>query len=463
MPADGNYIDYAGMYRKAIPRSDPNSTHRSDPEWPGHVDPFGGRGRGSSRGRYSGRGRGGSSARYRGMNDKAEKGRFENGIWMCDCNPRLPAEHFQVKKDSPNKGRWFFTCQRSSSNRTKNSHLHIPVNHEAATCGFYLWEDDAKPRMEAAVLNGVRSEPRVLMSQEEKRRQLENPQTPQKRKRSPDLDGATVGQSGARIATPPRSPEASFASAMSDTLKLPPKRKLPWQQADPTASSAKAGSPSLASSKKHGLTQPDDDPDATASEADPDDEEFFDWPLTGEIASELSRVADEVELNTPRKARKLDAFDTRGGNSDSRNTSTHNGLLTPGTTPAKPTSATSAPIAHLDNDTTPTPARFRDALATPGSAHTASSSSSTLTTSFNALLRAHGITLPQSARAELGTLVHRHEAQLAGAIKGRDIARAAVKSREETVVKLTKRVEGLEGEVAGLKALVSALGARKGK
>jgi len=59
--------------------------------------------------------------------------------------------------------------------------------------------------------------------------------------------------------------------------------------------------------------------------------------------------------------------------------------------------------------------------------------------------------------------VHRHEAQLAGAIKGRDIARAAVKSREETVVKLTKRVEGLEGEVAGLKALVSALGARKGK
>jgi len=388
------------------------------------------------------------------MNDKAEKGRFENGIWMCDCNPRLPAEHFQVKKDSPNKGRWFFTCQRSSSNRTKNSHLHIPVNHEAASCGFYLWEDDAKPRMEAAVLNGVRSEPRVLMSQEEKRRQLDNPQTPQKRKWSPDLDGA-------RIATPPRSPTTSFASAMSDTLKLPPKRRLPWQQAGSDASSAKADSPSLASSKKHGTVLLDDDPDATASEADPHDEEFFDWPLTGEIASELTRVADEVELNTPRKARKLDVFDTPTRNSNLGNTSSNNGLLTPGTTPANPASATSVTTAHLDNDTTPTPARFRDALTTPGFAHT--SSSSTLTTSFHELLRSHGITLPQSARADLGTIVHRHEAQLAGAIKGRDIARAAVKSREETVVKLTKRVEGLEGEVAGLKALVSALGVRKGK
>ena len=388
------------------------------------------------------------------MNDKAEKGRFENGIWMCDCNPRLPAEHFQVKKETANKGRWFFTCQRSSSNRTKNSHLHIPVHHEAASCGFYLWGDDAKPRMEAAVLSGVRSEPRVLMSQEEKRRQLENPQTPQKRKWSPDLDGA-------RIATPPRSPTASFASAMSDTLKLPPKRRLPWQQAGSVASSAKADSPSLASSKKHGTALLDDDPDATASEADPDDEEFFDWPLTGEIASELTRVADEVELNTPRKARKLDVFDTPTRNGNLGNTSSNTGLLTPGTTPANPASATSVTTAHLDNDTTPTPARFRDALATPGFAHT--SSSSTLTTSFHELLRSHGITLPQSARADLGTIVHRHEAQLAGAIKGRDIARAAVKSREETVVKLTKRVEGLEGEVAGLKALVSALGVRKGK
>jgi hypothetical protein len=33
-------------------------------------------------------------------------GLFADGIWHCDCDcsPRLPAEHFVVKKESPNKG-----------------------------------------------------------------------------------------------------------------------------------------------------------------------------------------------------------------------------------------------------------------------------------------------------------------------------------------------------------------------
>jgi hypothetical protein len=33
-------------------------------------------------------------------------GLFSDGIWHCDCDlsPRLPAEHFVVKKESPNKG-----------------------------------------------------------------------------------------------------------------------------------------------------------------------------------------------------------------------------------------------------------------------------------------------------------------------------------------------------------------------
>jgi len=33
-------------------------------------------------------------------------GLFADGIWHCDCDcsPRLPAEHFQVRKESPNKG-----------------------------------------------------------------------------------------------------------------------------------------------------------------------------------------------------------------------------------------------------------------------------------------------------------------------------------------------------------------------
>lgn len=58
------------------------------------------------------------------------------------CIPRLPARHFQVKKEGPNKGRWFYTCQG-----TKES-----------GCGFFLWEEDAIARAVQVVMNNTRFE-----------------------------------------------------------------------------------------------------------------------------------------------------------------------------------------------------------------------------------------------------------------------------------------------------------------
>ncbi|CAD0089840.1 unnamed protein product [Aureobasidium vineae] len=74
-------------------------------------------------------------------------GLFADGIWHCDCdsNPRLPAERFQVKKESANKGRWFYACQNGNGRK----------------CGFFLWQDpDAKLREEAALLGNSRTEPK---------------------------------------------------------------------------------------------------------------------------------------------------------------------------------------------------------------------------------------------------------------------------------------------------------------
>ena len=34
------------------------------------------------------------------------KGLFSDGIWKCNCDPRLPAEHFQTKNGGRNHGRW---------------------------------------------------------------------------------------------------------------------------------------------------------------------------------------------------------------------------------------------------------------------------------------------------------------------------------------------------------------------
>ncbi|KAG4435457.1 hypothetical protein IFR05_009059 [Cadophora sp. M221] len=71
------------------------------------------------------------------------KGYFADGIWHCNCNPRLPASSFQVKKDGPNTGRWFYTCQQPRE----------------SGCGFFLWKDDAVGREMTAVMASSRSEP----------------------------------------------------------------------------------------------------------------------------------------------------------------------------------------------------------------------------------------------------------------------------------------------------------------
>jgi hypothetical protein len=44
-----------------------------------------------------------------------------------------------VKKEGPNKGRWFYKCQNAQN--------------EDKGCGFWLWDDEAKIREESAVMN----------------------------------------------------------------------------------------------------------------------------------------------------------------------------------------------------------------------------------------------------------------------------------------------------------------------
>lgn len=70
------------------------------------------------------------------------KGLTEANIFAGNCSPRLPASHFQVKKESANKGRWFYTCQEPKEQ----------------SCGFFLWDDDAKTREMKTVLHNSRSE-----------------------------------------------------------------------------------------------------------------------------------------------------------------------------------------------------------------------------------------------------------------------------------------------------------------
>ena len=56
------------------------------------------------KGRSKGRGRGRGD--YRPVSKAPLKGLFSDGIWQCNCDPRLPAQHFQTKNGGKNHGRW---------------------------------------------------------------------------------------------------------------------------------------------------------------------------------------------------------------------------------------------------------------------------------------------------------------------------------------------------------------------
>ncbi|KAH0563017.1 hypothetical protein GP486_002424, partial [Trichoglossum hirsutum] len=34
------------------------------------------------------------------------KGMVIDGVWMCNCQPRLPVERLQTRKEGVNRGRW---------------------------------------------------------------------------------------------------------------------------------------------------------------------------------------------------------------------------------------------------------------------------------------------------------------------------------------------------------------------
>ncbi|KAH7076475.1 hypothetical protein BKA63DRAFT_283371 [Paraphoma chrysanthemicola] len=108
-----------------------------------------------------GRGRGGGGP---------PRGLFENGVWHCDCTPRKPAVHFEVKKEGPNKGKWFRSCQKQQNDKSR--------------CKFFLWDSDAHTREAAALSTNTRTEPGRV-----------DPRTPSKRQPSPPPPYSTESES----------------------------------------------------------------------------------------------------------------------------------------------------------------------------------------------------------------------------------------------------------------------------
>lgn len=387
----------------------------------------GGRGqyaRGGYNNRYSSRGRGRGGGSRGGSRSTAPRGVFADGIWHCDCTPRLPAEHFKVKKESKNQGRWFYTCQ----------------NQEPQRCGFFLWDEDAKLREEGAVLNNSRSEP--------KSRQVPAAQ-----------DGWDAG----------RSRGGMFAGVNPMTKGAD---SDPQKEDDETTDDDSP--PPAYSSQRHNISGAKRKADVADLDGDHDngDDELLPWPLTGQEEQDLIDAADSVvpAPETPRKAVKTGVYATPATTVEKKRTLPwlqeqldESGM--PGTpsifashqndhldSPSKQSIKTLPPIPEQPYPPTPTlqantssvysrssnQGRYKDALANPPDG------TSSLT---NEVLAALSDTrVPDDVLTTLRGILSKHDLKFQGVVKGRDISRLALKAKEAKIVELHAKVASLEAE-----------------
>ncbi|KAK4545653.1 hypothetical protein LTR36_002606 [Oleoguttula mirabilis] len=368
------------------------------------------------RGRYGNRG-GGSSSRGRGGSNGAYasrlRGLFADGIWQCDCGPRLPAEHFKVKKEGANKGRWFYTCQ----------------NQEPKRCGFFLWDEDAKPREEAAVLSNSRTEPGG---------------------RNVAGDKQEGWNAGRQPAASPAGKGLFAETGRHSYPDDPDETDSPTPSPPPPYRSPSKAPPSSGTKRN-----------AQAADMDDEDDESFPWPLTGQEEQDLAKVADGAAApETPHKAQKTGVYATPA-TTGKRKLPWLEQPSTPAPSSAKPTSdhfhtptRTSAFLAPIKEEQTletpkapPTlttakspspPSRYKDALTNPADA------SSSLT--GEALAALSSANIPPDVLSNLRSILSKHDLKNQGITRGRDISRLALKARDAKIVELQMRIESLQAD-----------------
>lgn len=351
------------------------------------------------------RGRGGGGSRGGGRNTKQRtqpRGLFADGIWHCDCNPRLPAEHFKVKKEGKNQGRWFYTCQQQDPKR----------------CGFFLWDEEAKPREEAAVLSGKRNEP-----------------------------GLQEGWNAGRR----RQEESSANGPRGKGLFERKERAI--SEDDSTQSESPSPVNPIQPSHTNGAKR-------SASAARLDDDDFEAWSLDEEDEEALANAADAVAPLTPHKAQKTGVYATPATTAKRKlpwleqppDTTpvkiAEDYFSTPSKQPTYPAQQTQSTVTEpetpgapptLATASTPSPpTRYKDALFNPAD------DASSLTAEVLASLSSAPI--PAEMLSHIRGILTKHDLKTQGIKKGRDISRLALKAKDAKIAELQARIASLEAE-----------------
>ena len=300
--------------------------------------------------------------------------------------------------------------------------VHTCQKPQPQRCDFFLWHDDAKLREEAALLNNSRTEPSYL------------PQTPSKS--SPN--GLVTPQTSSRFKNGSPEPVTTY---------------MPSKISNNAPSWSARGNGTQASTTQGSDTE----------------EEFYDWPPSDD--DELSKHADQASSEhpmpppeTPRKAIKADLFSTPGKRMYDEMAANHGNALM--VAPFKPAHGRemddvfTTPAAGTNGKglfasgtlpspaETPTPIRYKDFSKTQ---------ESELASEVIGALQDHNSSVTPEAQEALRSICNKHVLYTRGIMKGRDVSRAMVKSKDERTTELQREVESLKAERETNRAVIRHL------
>ncbi|TGO68413.1 hypothetical protein BOTNAR_0025g00450 [Botryotinia narcissicola] len=313
----------------------------------------------------------------------ALNGLFSDGNWQCNCNPRLPAVRFQVKKEGANKGRWFYTCQEPKD----------------SSCGFFLWDDKAKGREVGAVLNNTRTEPHTPESR--------SPVTPSKDKRT--LEGHAIA-SNKRLEDIGKKEDDEFGAwplTREDEEKVvkTAERTDPGSFPETPRKGKMDGKTATPGSKRK------------RCEGESNGANMYPTPRT-------KGTRDEDIFGTPSTSRKR----INGGMWDGNERSV---LFSPAETPS--------PMRFKDATMGPPP----KLMGSPSKGSTGDPLQNyDMTEDIMNLLKDQHI--DDEVSAQLRQMLARHALKISGIVKGRDITRVALKAKDTKIVELQQKITQLE-------------------
>lgn len=195
------------------------------------------------------------------------------------------------------------------------------------------------------------------------------------------------------------------------------------------------------------------------------DEEFYDWPPSDD--EDVLKVADQASSNhsmpppeTPSKAARTDTVTTPGkrrfsemeiGASSAWPTPSDadGDVFTTPSTGLKRNGISTSGQTFAPQVETPTPRRFKDVLQ--------SGHDTELTTEILRVLQGSKVFISSDVKVELKTVCDRHALSTRGILKGRDVSRGMVNSKNAKISELQETIAALQAERETNRAIIRHL------